>query len=135
MLPIPTANNIAGGFLGIPAHINLQELHRQNRLRLCEKLRKNFIVGTQSVMSTTTTTTTQPRFAVFQGGSAALRFDTDHELLFRQESNFALLFGVKEPECFAALDIDTGASVLFIPELSLDYAIVMGTFFHVIYWC
>jgi Xaa-Pro dipeptidase len=34
--------------------------------------------------------------AVFQGGKALTRNDTDHELLFRQESYFQYLFGVKE---------------------------------------
>jgi hypothetical protein len=34
--------------------------------------------------------------AVFQGGKALTRNDTDHELSFRQESYFQYLFGVKE---------------------------------------
>lgn len=33
---------------------------------------------------------------------------TDHEPLFRQESNFQWMFGVKEPDCYGAVDIETG---------------------------
>jgi hypothetical protein len=38
-------------------------------------------------------------------GVAKTRNDTDHEPLFRQESYFQYLFGVKEPDCFGILDI------------------------------
>jgi hypothetical protein len=40
---------------------------------------------------------------VLQGGKATCRNDTDHEPLFRQESFFQYLFGVKEPDCFGAV--------------------------------
>jgi Xaa-Pro dipeptidase len=40
-------------------------------------------------------------YCFLQGGEATARFETDHEPLFRQESNFAYLFGCKEPGLFA----------------------------------
>ena len=37
---------------------------------------------------------------LFEGGHAETRHETDHEPVFRQESFFAYLFGVKEPDCY-----------------------------------
>ena len=37
---------------------------------------------------------------LFEGGHAENRHETDHEPVFRQESFFAYLFGVKEPDCY-----------------------------------
>ena len=39
-----------------------------------------------------------PGLVVLRGGLSACRNDSDHELLFRQESYFAYLFGVDEPD-------------------------------------
>ena len=60
---------------------------------------------------------------VLQGGEAACRDDTDHELDFRQESYFHYLFGVREPEWWGAIDLATGAATLFMPRLPDTYAI------------
>ena len=35
---------------------------------------------------------------LLRGGTSTERYDTDHEELFRQESYFAYLFGVEEPD-------------------------------------
>lgn len=64
--------------------------------------------------------------ALLQGGVSPTRYESDHEPVFRQESNFAYLFGVKEPDVFGVVELDTGKSTLFFPELPEAYAIVMG---------
>lgn len=61
-----------------------------------------------------------------KGGEATTRFDSDHEPIFRQESYFWYLTGVKEPDCSVAIDAATGATTLFVPRLPADYATIMG---------
>lgn len=61
---------------------------------------------------------------VLNGGPSPTRFDTDHEPIFRQESYFWWLTGVKEPDC--ALILTSEETILLIPELPPDYATVMG---------
>ena len=41
---------------------------------------------------------------------------TDTDILFRQDSKFHYLFGVKEPDFFAAIETDTKKAILFIPQ-------------------
>jgi Xaa-Pro dipeptidase len=62
---------------------------------------------------------------VLVGGQNATRFDSDHEPVFRQESYFWWLTGVKEPDCAFILDRD-GNTTLLIPKLPADYATIMG---------
>ena len=47
--------------------------------------------------------------------------------IFRQESYMHWLFGVLEPDCWGAVEVDTGNSILFMPDLPADYAVWMGT--------
>lgn len=63
---------------------------------------------------------------LLQGGSDQNQYDTDTELLFRQDSWFNYLFGVKEPGLFGALSLSTGKSTLFIPRLPDEYRIWCG---------
>jgi len=63
---------------------------------------------------------------VVEGAHAAERDDSDHELLFRQESWFHWLFGVIEPGCFGIIEVDTGRSTLLFPRLPASYAVWMG---------
>jgi len=64
---------------------------------------------------------------VLQGGSGKGRYNTDaDDLPFRQESYFFWAFGVHESDCFAAIDIYSGQSMLFPLKLSPEYAIWMG---------
>lgn len=37
---------------------------------------------------------------------------------FRQEAFFLYLFGVNEPDCFGLLDLDSGSTLFFTPEVS-----------------
>lgn len=63
---------------------------------------------------------------LLQGGKAQTRDATDHEPLFRQESFFQYLFGVKEPECWGVIDLSTNKATLFAPELGLEWVVWMG---------
>lgn len=38
------------------------------------------------------------------------------------------MFGVKEPDFFGALDVDSGKSMLFIPRLPEEYVVWMGKY-------
>eukprot|EP00850_Spirogloea_muscicola_P002333 SM000009S23462 [mRNA] locus=s9:180661:188867:+ [translate_table: standard] len=65
-------------------------------------------------------------YVLLQGGEQLLRYCTDHEPLFRQESYFAYLFGVTEPGFYGAIEAKTGDSMLFVPRLPASYAVWMG---------
>ena len=64
------------------------------------------------------------------GGVARTRNDSDHEELFRQESYFQHLFGVKEPGWVGTVEVPSGTCTLFAPELPKSYAVwhVRGAF-------
>ena len=63
---------------------------------------------------------------LLRGGISSTRFDTDHEHLFRQESYFAHLLGVREPDCWALIELPSGRTTLLIPRLAPAYAVWMG---------
>lgn len=70
--------------------------------------------------------TGQNSIIFLQGGRSQERYDTDHEPIFRQESYFLYLTGVKEPDVMVAIDVSSGRTILFIPRLPADYATIMG---------
>ncbi|KAM6195103.1 xaa-Pro dipeptidase isoform 2-T2 [Sarcoramphus papa] len=84
-----------------------------NRRRLCDRLRQNKDVQKNSVV-------------LLQGGEDTQRYCTDTGIVFRQESYFHWTFGVTEAGCFGAVDVDTGRSMLFVPQLPESYAVWMG---------
>jgi len=88
-------------------------LNKKNRDRLCERLKKNKDYEKGSIV-------------VLEGGDSKTRYSSDTEIVFRQESYFQWMFGVKEPDCFGALDVDSGKSMLFIPRLPEEYVVWMG---------
>src|SRR5262245_40044865 len=63
---------------------------------------------------------------LLQGGSSRMKYDTDREFLFEQESFFQYLFGVKEPGFFGAIQVKTGKSILFMPRLPEEWGVWMG---------
>lgn len=64
---------------------------------------------------------------LFQASQQQLRDDSDHEPVFRQESNFHYLFGVKEPGGYGIIDVDTGKTTLFFERLDASLQMWMGT--------
>ncbi|ESO90952.1 hypothetical protein LOTGIDRAFT_217473 [Lottia gigantea] len=89
------------------------ELFKQNRERLCERLRKNSKVPKGAIV-------------LLQGGEAETRYCSDNEPLFRQESYFHWTFGVEEPDFYGAIEVDSGKTILFPPKLPDSYAVWMG---------
>jgi Xaa-Pro dipeptidase len=103
------------GFLSMGGEtykVSLKDVFGANRAKLVKKL--------QSV--------DLPKGSIvyLQGGTSQNRYDTDHEPLFRQESYFLYLTGVKDPDCQLLLDVDAGRTTLLIPKLPQDYATIMG---------
>lgn len=88
-------------------------MHAENRAKVIARLREADGVGPTGVL-------------LFRGGLSANRDETDHEPVFRQESTFHYLFGVREPDCLATVDLATGRATLFIPRLPAEYATWMG---------
>eukprot|EP00434_Breviolum_minutum_P022382 symbB.v1.2.019756.t1/scaffold1581.1/size110566/6 len=58
---------------------------------------------------------------LFAGGREPMRHDTDHEDIFRQESTFHYLFGVREPGYLGCID-----ATIFAPRLPQEYELWMG---------
>uniref|UniRef100_H3CBZ2 Xaa-Pro dipeptidase n=1 Tax=Tetraodon nigroviridis TaxID=99883 RepID=H3CBZ2_TETNG len=87
-------------------------LFAENRRRLCAGLQATDGLPARSVV-------------LLQGGEQTRRYCTDTDVVFRQESFFHA-FGVTEPDCFGAVDVDSGKSVLFVPKLPESYAVWMG---------
>ena len=87
-------------------------MHAESRRKLVGRLNRRSVSGDSVVL--------------LQGGSHHMKYDTDREWLFEQESFFQYLFGVKEPGFYGAIQIGTGKSFLFIPRLSEDWAVWMG---------
>ncbi|RDX74139.1 Xaa-Pro dipeptidase, partial [Mucuna pruriens] len=92
------------------------ELHVKNRDKLLTSLRQHLSNSSRPLHG----------FVLLQGGEEQTRYDTDHIELFRQESYFAYLFGVKEPGFYGAIDVATGNSILFAPRLPSEYAVWLG---------
>lgn len=87
-------------------------LHAENRARLVARLRE---AGADA-----------KAVVILEGGPTPTRHETDHEPIFRQESNFHWAFGVREPDWFGAIEVGTGRTTLFAPRLDPSYAIWMG---------
>ena len=91
-------------------------LHAENRMRLCSSLKEQSLEKLPARSQ-----------ILLQGGEQTTLYCTDRDVLFRQESYFHWCFGITEADCLAAIDVDTGRAVLFIPRLPPEYATWMGT--------
>ena len=59
----------------------------------------------------------------------ACKTNSDHSfVVFLQESFFHYLFGITEPDCYGAVDVDTARCTIFMPRLPDVYAVWMGRF-------
>jgi len=87
-------------------------MHAKNRARLIERIKARGWPDRA--------------IAVLEGGKQVTRYSSDTDVLFRQESYFQYLFGVREADCYGAVDLQSGRSILFIPRLPESYAVWMG---------
>lgn len=92
------------------------EMHRQHRACLVHRLQRELgEAGSRGCA------------LLLEGGRELPVYDTDTVWGdFKQESNFQWLVGVREPGCLAAVDIDTGRALLFVPRLPQEYEAWMG---------
>jgi Xaa-Pro dipeptidase len=75
---------------------------------------------------------------LLQGGESQefQRYSSDvNHTPFRQESYFHWAFGVLESDCFGAIDVDTGKTILFIPRLPESYLIWSGKIYPPSHFC
>lgn len=63
---------------------------------------------------------------LLKGGDEMMQYDSDTEIVFRQDSWFQYLFGVKEPGMYGIINLDTGKNTLFIPRLPAEWEIWCG---------
>ncbi|XBI88172.1 hypothetical protein VPH35_026162 [Triticum aestivum] len=92
------------------------ELHAGNRERLVAALTAHLSASGRPLRG----------LVLLKGGEEQTLYCTDRVPLFRQESYFAYLFGVREPGFYGAVDIASGQSMLFAPRLTLDNAVWNG---------
>lgn len=88
------------------------KLHKVNRERLVKELQAK--------------DDTKNSIILMQGGESETLYCSDKELPFRQESYFHWAFGVREPDCYGAIEVYSGRSILFIPRLKPEYVVWMG---------
>jgi len=89
-------------------------LHRINRKKLLSILSKR-------------SPAVAPGLCLFAGGNESCHYDSDTELLFRQDSWFQYLFGVKEVGMYGCICTTTGKATLFIPRYDDEYSVWCGT--------
>jgi len=89
-----------------------RKLHGMNRDRLVTELRND--------------ENTKGGIVIIQGGESETLHSSDREVAFRQESYFHWAFGCREPDCYGAIEVDTGRCILFVPELPQEYIVWMG---------
>lgn len=63
---------------------------------------------------------------VLKGGEQTTRYNTDRDIMFRQESNFLYLTGCNEPDCIAFIDSRYNVFMLFVPRYSPEHALWLG---------
>ncbi|XP_014238633.1 xaa-Pro dipeptidase isoform X4 [Trichogramma pretiosum] len=90
-------------------------LFADNRKRLIDRLRTKHPRATEP-----------GSVVLLKGGDEVSLYCTDVSWPFKQESFFQWCFGVEEPECYGALDLASGKSILFFPRHPAEYATWMG---------
>ncbi|KAL7560380.1 hypothetical protein ACA910_002339 [Epithemia clementina (nom. ined.)] len=102
--------------------VSLMDLFASNRKRLTKEIHRHVKGDNDS--------STCEYVLYMVGGESTTRYDSDHEPIFRQESYFWYLTGVKEPDCQLILDFSLSSTtcwtVLLVPRLPAEYATIMG---------
>ncbi len=109
--------------MGLSTYKVPKELFATNRKKLLNSLRE-FISSSDGNVNGNNS-----NYVVYMeggGGTSLTRNDTDHEPIFRQESYFHYLFGVREPDFTGLIHVNSGETILFAPRLPESYATVMG---------
>ncbi|VBB18021.1 xaa-Pro dipeptidase [Yasminevirus sp. GU-2018] len=100
------------GFLDYHKQVHIS-MFAENRDRVVDVLRQNCVVSRNSAI-------------VLQGGKDFHQYDTDCDFNFKQESFFAYMFAISEPNCYGAIDLENNESILFVPSQDTSDAIWMG---------
>ena len=86
-------------------------MHAESRARLVASMREaGFVTG----------------LVLLSGGEQQTQYDTDTDVVFRQESYFNWLFGVKEPGWHGTVDLASGRATLFMPLLPATWEVWCG---------
>lgn len=92
---------------------------------LFEENRKKFLGDFRQALGFTREESKTNSIAFFKGLSEVPLYNSDTTYQFYQEGHFYYLFGVSQPDCYGALDLDTGAPTLFVPRQSNLYKVWM----------
>ena len=115
---MPEANPKNGYFSMGPNTLKVPlALFAENRKRLVNTLKQEADLPANSVV-------------VLQGGGDIGICEGDSSdvgPIFKQEAYFHWAFGVLEPDCYGAIDVETGKSILMIPRLPDAYIVWMGS--------
>lgn len=70
----------------------------------------------------------QPKDGIIllKGGEQSTQYETDTDILFRQDSHFRYMFGVREPDCYGIVDLLDKKCTLFVPNFPQSYGVWMG---------
>ena len=85
---------------------------------LHSEIRANVLAASRSAFPTTTASA-----ILLMGGKTAdfELYDSDTDKVeFRQEMFFRYVFAINEPDCYGAIDLEKGDSLLFVPEVTDD---------------
>ena len=121
MQPEQNQNNRIDGIHHVIESDGYLDYHKQVHISMFDENRKRVIeLFKQSNKNTMNTA------IILQGGKDFHRYDTDVDFNFKQESFFAHLFAINEPNCYGAIDLTNNESLLFIPKLPDSSAVWMG---------
>ena len=99
-------------------------LHATNRARLLSSMTTS---STPASEETTTLPGSAGGLILLEGGGQRARYDTDTELVFRQESYFHYLFGASSyAGCYGVIALPSGKTMVFVPTHDVETATVRG---------
>jgi len=105
--------SLQGCSSSIPPPPDMKLMHAEIRTKFITKFLSDVNDGSNGVV-------------FLYGGTVSLRYTTDTEEAFRQESNFMYLTGVPDPDYAFVLDMQTKTSYLIAPVRDENYALWNG---------